>query len=168
MNRVFPVLLLLPLLLFPATPRAQQTIEGYWQDVAGRTTFQRNVSPSSTYGDWNERELDATYPQAKLIRRSAAGFDLADMNYDEKDYSVRVLRSEPERIAFVRKANWSACRMEHDCRLDGKELFCAMQSVCAENGRDVVDWRGDERYVRRQHCERDGGAQMQGIPVKCR
>jgi hypothetical protein len=156
------------LMLFSTAVQSQQTIEGYWQDVAGRTTFKRGVLPTETYGAWNERELDATYPQAKQIRKSAAGFELTDLNYDEKEYSLRVLRSEPSRIAFVRKAGWSACRTEHDCRLDGSELFCSMQTICEESGRDVVDWRGDERYVRRTTCERDGGAQMQGIPVKCR
>jgi hypothetical protein len=155
-------------LLFAASSiQAQTTIEGFWQDIAGRTTFKRDVSPSAVYGAWNERELDATYPQAKQIQRSADGFMLADLNYDEKEYSVRILRADEFRIAFVRQAGWSACRMEHDCRLDGKELLCSMQTVCQEAGKDVLDWRGDERYVRRAHCERDGRAQAQGIPVKC-
>jgi hypothetical protein len=163
-------LCVLVFLLCPALSQAQpaQTIEGFWQDIAGRTTFKRNVSPSAVYGGWNERELDATYPQAKQIRKSPDGFNLADLNYDEKEYSLRVLNSDESRITFFRKASWSACRMEHDCRLDGKELFCSMQTVCQEAGKDVLDWRGDERYVRRAHCERDGRAQAQGIPVKCR
>ena len=143
------------------------TIEGYWQDIAGRTTFKRNASPD-TYGSWHARELDATYPQAKLIVKSGSGFDLTDLNYDEKDYSVRVLRSDTSRIVFARKANWSACRTEHDCRMDGNELYCTMQSICPEGGKDVLDWAGDERYVRRSHCERDGRVQLQGFPVKCR
>jgi hypothetical protein len=158
------------LLLSVSNPQAQttQTIEGYWQDIAGRTTFKRNAAPPTVYGSWHARELEATYPQAKLIRKSGAGFDLSDLNYDEKDYSVKVLQSEPSRITFVRKANWSACRTEHDCRLDGKELYCSMRTFCEEEGKDVLDWTGDERYVRRAHCERDGRVQLQGFPVKCR
>jgi hypothetical protein len=58
------------------------TIEGFWQDIAGRTTFMRNVPPTSTYGAWNECELDATYPQAKHIHRSGKVFELSDLNYD--------------------------------------------------------------------------------------
>lgn len=157
----------LVVLLFSVSNVQAQTIEGFWQDIAGRTTFKRDVSPSSVYGSWHDRELDATYPQAKLIRKTVAGFDLVDLNYDEKDYSVRVLDSDVSRIAFVRKANWSTCRTQHDCRLNGNELSCSMQTICQEAGKDVLDWRGDERYVRRAHCERDGRAQLQGIPVKC-
>src|SRR5262245_29373681 len=158
------------LLLSASSLQAQTTptIEGYWQDIAGRTTFQRNALPTSVYGGWHDRELEATYPQAKLIRKSGAGFDLTDLNYDEKDYSVRVSASDPSRIAFVRKANWSVCRREHDCRLDGTELYCSMRTICQEKGKDVLDWTGDERYVRRAHCEQDGGVQLQGFPVKCR
>jgi len=156
------------LLSFASGAYAQATIEGYWQDIAGRTTFKRDAPPSATYGGWNQRELDQTYPQAKLISRSAASFDLVDLNYDLKEYSFKVLRADAGGISFVRKANWSSCRMEHDCRLAGSELFCSIQNVCVEDGKEVVDWRGDERYIRRAHCEQDGRAQLQGIPVKCR
>jgi hypothetical protein len=145
-----------------------QTIEGFWQDVAGRTTFKKDVSPSAVYGSWHPRELDATYPQAKLIRRTEGGFELTDLNYDEKDYSVRVLYADPLRIVFARQANWSTCRTEHDCRLAGDGLACAMKTVCRDAGKEFVDWEGDERYVRRAHCARDGGVQAQGFPVKCR
>jgi len=158
------------ILLCASSAQAQPagTIEGFWQDVAGRTTFKRNAPPSATYGGWNERELDATYPQAKEIRKSVSGFELADLNYEEKEYSQMVLYTDTSRIAFVRKANWSACRIEHDCRLTGNELLCSMQTVCLEAGKEIVDWRGDERYVRRTHCERDGRVQAQGFPVRCR
>ncbi|MGH2359114.1 MAG: hypothetical protein ACRDGM_01020 [bacterium] len=155
-------------MLFSVPNVQAQTIEGFWQDIAGRTTFQRNVSPASVYGSWHDRALDATYPQAKLIRKTGAGFDLADLNYEEKEYSIRVLQSDASRIAFVRKASWSACRTEHDCRLDGNELSCSLQTLCQEAGKDVLDWQGDERYVRRTQCEQDGRVQLQGIPVKCR
>ena len=62
------------LLLSVSSLQAQttQTIEGYWQDIAGRTTFKRNASPASVYGSWHDREPEATYPQAKLIRNSGA------------------------------------------------------------------------------------------------
>jgi hypothetical protein len=158
------------LLLFVSNLQGQtsQTIDGFWQDIAGRTTFKRNASPNSVYGGWNDRDLDATYPHAKLIGKSGSGFDLTDLNYDEKEYSVRVMQSDASRIAFVRTANWSVCRTEHDCRLEGNELSCSMRTICQEAGKDVLDWAGDERYIRRAHCERDGGVQMQGIPVKCR
>jgi hypothetical protein len=160
----------LAFLLFPAAAgqaQAPQTIEGFWQDIAGRTTFKRGASPSETYGAWYDRALDVTYPQAKQIRNSATGFGLTELNFDEKEYSVRVLHSSDSRIGFVRKANWSACRMEYDCRLDGKELFCSVQTLCQEAGKEVLDWRGDERYVRRASCARDGSVQAQGFPVKC-
>jgi hypothetical protein len=164
--------ILIALLAFPTaqaqTTSGSQTIEGYWQDIAGRTTFKRNVSPGSTYGAWNVRELDATYPQAKKISRAGTTFDLADLNYDEKEYSVKVVRADAGGISFVRKANWSSCRMQHDCRLAGAEMLCSIETLCQEDGKDVVDWRGEERYIRRAACERDGRAQLQGIPVKCR
>src|SRR5258706_4284869 len=155
-------------LLFASSAYAQNTIEGYWQDIAGRTTFKKDVPPASAYGAWYDRALDVTYPHAKLIRKSASGFELSDLSFDEKEYSIRVLSSEPSRIAFVRKANWSTCRVEHDCRLEGDGLLCSMQTLCREEGRDVLDWKGDDRYVRRTHCARDGSVQAQGFPVKCR
>jgi hypothetical protein len=159
---------LLFVLLFSSGIQAQATIDGYWQDIAGRTTFKKDAASSSTYGNWYERALDVTYPQAKLIRRSAAGVELLDLNYDEKEYSVRVVSADAARIVFVRKASWSACRVEHDCRLEAEGMLCRMQTVCQEKGADVLDWKGEERYVRRAHCERVGRVEAQGIPVKCR
>ena len=97
---------LLFVLLFSSGIQAQATIDGYWQDIAGRTTFKKDAASSSTYGNWYERALDVTYPQAKLIRRSAAGVELLDLNYDEKEYSVRVVSADAARIVFVRKASW--------------------------------------------------------------
>ncbi len=144
------------------------TIEGFWQDIAGRTTFMRNIAPASTYGDWNERELDATYPQVKHIRRSGGAFELSDLNYDEKEYSVKVVSADEKRIRFVREVHWSSCRVQHDCSLSGNEMLCAIETSCPEGGKQVVDWRGEERYIKRAACERDGRAQAQGIPVKCR
>ena len=43
-------------------------------------------------------------------------------------------------------------------------MLCSLENSC----RDVVDWRGEERYVRRAGCERDGRRHTQRIPVKCR
>jgi len=159
---------LLLALVFCSSLDAQTTIEGFWQDVAGRTTFKRGVDPASSYGSWYERDLDVTYPHAKHIRKSDAGYDLADLNFDEKEYSIKVLSSDASRIVFVRKAGWSACRAEYACRLEGDAMACAVQTLCREADRDVLDWKGDERYVRRTHCERDGSVQAQGFPVKCR
>lgn len=142
-------------------------VEGYWQDIAGRTTFKRGAAPTVTMGSWYARELDATYPQAKQIRKSERGFDLADLNYDDKEYSVRVLHANESSIAFVRKAGWSSCRTEHVCRLNGAELMCLLQTLCEEAGKDIVDWKGEERYIRRAHCEPGSRTEAQGIPVKC-
>jgi hypothetical protein len=33
---------------------------------------------------------------------------------------------------------------------------------------DVLDWRGEERYARRTHCERTSVEQALGIPTRCR
>jgi hypothetical protein len=52
--------------------------------------------------------------------------------------------------------------------LQADEMVCALENLCPENGRTVVDRRGEERYARRESCERLGRAQLQGIPVACR
>lgn len=148
----------------PASP----TIEGYWQDIAGRITFKRNPLPADRYGDWYQRELDATYPAAKHIRRAGSSFEIADLNYDENDYSVRVLQADEHQIDFVRKADWSPCRVEHSCRLTGEELRCAMETICVEQGKEYVDLKAEERFIRRKNCVRIGTRpQAQGFPVTC-
>ena len=151
------------------TPAAQaQTIEGYWQDIAGRITFKRNPLPADKYGDWYERALDATYPAAKRIRKAGDSFALEDLNYDERDYTVRVLNASDQQIDFVRAARWSPCRVHHSCRLSGAELFCAMEHVCLEGGREYVDLRAEERFVRRSNCVRtQTRPEAQGFPVAC-
>src|SRR5215208_6343901 len=121
-----PLLALLVIGFLPIPTHAQSTIEGYWQDIAGRITFKRNPLPADRYGDWYERALDATYPAAKHIHKAGHSFELFDLNYDEKEYSVRVLGASDTQIEFVRSASWSACRVLHSCRLAGAELFCAM------------------------------------------
>jgi len=153
-------------LSFPV--QAQSTIEGYWQDIAGRITFKRNPLPADRYGDWYERALDATYPSAKHIRRVGPTYEIADLNYDEKDYSVRVLQAHERQIDFVRKANWSPCRVDHSCRLAGEEMLCAMVTVCVEQGKEYVDLRAEERFVRRHSCTRGTTRpEAQGSPVTC-
>lgn len=148
---------------------ATRTVEGYWQDVAGRITFKRNALPGDQFGDWYARELDATYPSAKHIRRSGASYEISDLNYDDKEYAVRVLRAGEDHIDFVRAAGWSPCRVSHTCRLAGEGMLCVLENICLQQGVDVVDWRGEERYIRRDLCLRKGvRPEAQGIPVTCR
>ena len=159
--------LLLVAAILPAAAIAQ-SIEGYWQDIAGRITFKRNPLPADRYGDWYERALDATYPAAKHIRKVGSSFDLVDLNYDENDYSVRVLNATDKQIEFVRSAKWSPCRVHHSCRLSGAELFCAMEHVCARDGNEYVELGAEERFVRRSRCERtQARPEAQGFPVRC-
>jgi len=150
------------------TATASPTIEGYWQDIAGRIVFKHNALPADKYGDWFERPLNATYPHAKRISRAGPSFEITDLLYDAREYRVEVLRADAQRIDFVRAATWSPCRMNHVCRLGGDEMLCELEYVCRVGGRDLVDWRGEERYVRRQACEQVGRQEAQGIPVRCR
>jgi len=146
-----------------------KSIEGYWQDIAGRITFKRNALPGDEFGKWFSRELDATYPSAKHIRRSGPAYDLADLNYDEKEYAIRVLRAGADHIDYDRAASWSPCRVNHACRLNDEGMFCVLENICRDQGVDVVDWRGEERYIRRDLCSRKGARpEAQGFPVGCR
>jgi hypothetical protein len=168
MTRMRPlvVMAISGLLALPA--HAQSTIEGYWQDIAGRITFKRNPLPADRYGDWYERSLDATYPAAKHVRRVGPTYEIADLNYDENDYSVRVLQAHDRQIDFVRKANWSPCRVDHSCRLAGEEMLCTMVTVCVEQGKEYVDLRAEERLIRRHSCVRaTTRPEAQGFPVTC-
>lgn len=149
-------------------PLQAQTIEGFWQDIAGRSLFQRGASPSDSFGAWSARALDQTYPHAKEIRRSGAGYEVLDLNFDDADYRVKVLSAADDRIEFIRMTTWVPCAMRHRCSLQGEELFCSMERMCYEEGKHQVDWRGEERYTRRSSCERDGRQQLLGIPVRCR
>jgi len=151
----------------PVTANAQ-TIEGYWQDIAGRITYKRNPLPADSYGNWYERALDATYPAAKHIRRAGSSFEVADLNFDERDYSVRVLKAQENQIVFVRTASWSPCRVSHSCQLAGAELICAMETICIDQGKEYVDLRAEERFIRRNHCMRSQTRpEAQGFPVTC-
>ena len=163
------LLVLMMIGFLPIPAHAQSTIEGYWQDIAGRITFKRNPLPADSYGNWYERALDATYPSAKHLRRAGTAYEIADLNYDEHDYSVRVLQANDRQIDFVRKANWSPCRVDHSCRLAGEEMVCAMVTVCVEQGKEYVDLRAEERFIRRNSCVRNTTRpEAQGFPVTCK
>ena len=159
---------LVPIVLALVCTAAQaQTIEGFWQDAERRILFDRRAPASYKYGAWTQLDLEQTYPSAKEIRKAGDGYALVDLLYDE-EYSIKVLAADAERIRFIRTATFPACAMHHDCRLDRGQLVCALENLCHEGGADVLDWRGEERYIRRASCERDGKRQLQGIPVKCR
>jgi len=149
-----------------AQPADGKTIEGFWQDSARRILFSRNAPPSYAYGLWTILDPHQTYPSAKQIRRSASGFELLDLLYDQEEI-IHVVNASERSIEFTRTSTWSGCSMGHKCSLQSDELFCALENICRAEGHDVLDWRGEERYVRRTNCERTDGRQAQGIPVRC-
>ena len=151
---------------FPAHAQSGKTIEGYWQDSARRILFSRNAPSNYVYGGWTVLDLQQTYPSAKQIWRSASTFQLADLLYDHEEV-IQIVAASEKNIDFTRTSTWSGCAMHHKCSLQSGELFCALENVCREQGVDVLDWRGEERYVRRTSCERTDGRQAQGIPVRC-
>ena len=159
--------LVLLLLTLPGAAQAQSTIEGFWQDATRRILFDRRAPASYVYGAWSPLDQQQTYPSAKQIRKSGGGYELVDLLYDD-EYAIKVMSASHDSIQFIRSATFPACSMNHRCRLDGEQLFCSLENICREGGREVVDWRGEERYVRRAQCERDGKRQAQGIQVKCR
>ena len=155
----------------PSAPKQQdgrKTIEGYWQDTARRILYARDAPPGYAYGTWNALDQSQTYPAAKAIRRSGSGYELVDLMYDDSEHAIKVVSAGENRIEFIRSLKFPACSMRHVCRMEGDELFCALENTCEEQGRSVLDWRGEERYARRALCERDGRRQTQGIPVNCR
>jgi hypothetical protein len=143
-------------------------IEGYWQDTARRILYSRDAPPGYAYGAWNRLDPGQTYPSAKLIHRVGPKYELVDLLYDDKEHAIKVVSASDTGIEFIRTLVFPACSMRHRCRVDGDELFCTLENTCEEQGRSVVDWRGEERYARRALCERDGRRQAQGIPVNCR
>jgi len=145
---------------------AVATIEGYWQDVARRVLFTRDAPASSVYGTWVALDQEQTYPSAKQIRKSGTAYELVDLLYDDT-YAIKIVSANEHGIEFVRSPNRGACGMRHTCRLEGTELSCSLENICREAGGEVLDWRGEERYVRRAHCERVGRMEAQGIPVRC-
>ncbi|HKA41574.1 MAG TPA: hypothetical protein VKF40_06260 [Burkholderiales bacterium] len=146
---------------------AQKTIEGYWQDTARRILFTRDAPASYAYGQWTALDQSQTYPSAKQIRKSAKGFELVDLLYDDT-YAIRIVRADDRSIEFVRSAPFPACEMRHTCSLQGEEMLCSLENVCREGGKDVLDWKGEERYARRENCERGLRREAQGIPHRCR
>ncbi|HEV8261414.1 MAG TPA: hypothetical protein VGR01_06805 [Burkholderiales bacterium] len=149
-----------------AQARDGKTIEGFWQDSARRILFARNAPPAYAYGGWTILDPQQTYPSAKQIRRSGSTFELLDLLYDKEEI-IQVLAASEDRIDFTRTSTWTGCSMRHKCTLQSDELFCALENTCREQGREVLDWRGEERYVRRANCERTDARQAQGIPVRC-
>lgn len=143
------------------------SIEGFWQDKARRILFARNAPPAYVYGAWNMLDPLDMYALAKQIRRTEGGFELIEFQFEAEDYPVRVLNAREDSIEFIRTPRWSTCAMHHKCRLNGEELFCSLENLCREGERVVLDWRGEERYERRAHCERIARRQGQGIPLRC-
>ena len=160
--------ILLLLAMLPSAPAlAADTIEGFWQDSARRILFSRAAPPGYSYGAWTALDLEQTYPAAKEIRRAGNALEVVDLNFDDENYVVRTVKSSEQSLVFVRTVKFTGCAMHHQCRLDGVGLLCSLQNVCPKDGKSVVDWRGEERYVRRAQCARDGKVQAQGFPVKC-
>lgn len=144
-----------------------QSIEGYWQDSARRILFSRTAPAGYAYGTWQPLDMEQTYPTVKHIQRRGEGHEVTEMLYDDQE-AVDVQRSTDKSIDFVRTTKWSGCAMHHRCSLEGSELACTLVNVCPDGGKGVVDWRGEERYVRRASCERQDKRQAQGVPVSCR
>src|SRR5882762_9124997 len=146
---------------------AQNTIEGYWQDTERRILFARDAPPGYVYGRWTALDQAQTYPSAKQIRKSAGGFDVVDLLYDDEEV-VKVGRSTGDSIEFVRTNTWSRCTASHKCGLDGaNQLLCELETRCPKAGVDELVWRGEERYARRAGCEQVDKRQAQGIPHRC-
>src|SRR5215510_12260341 len=132
---------------------AAQSLEGFWQDTQRRILFDRNAPASYPYGQWTRLDQDQTYPAAKHIRRSGGKLEVIDLNFDEANYQVDTYKVSEDSVAFVRRVKWSGCAMHHRCRLEGDGMVCALVNVCPQEGKNVVDWRGEERYARRASCE---------------
>jgi len=146
----------------------ESSIEGYWQDSARRILFSAEAPPGDAYGAWTALDDKQTYPSAKRIAPTPAGVEVTDLLYGD-DHAIEVVGASKDTIEFTRIAKASGCAMHHSCRLVGAELLCALQNLCLVQGQKVVDWRGEERYVRRSHCERVGRLpEAQGIPNRCR
>jgi hypothetical protein len=144
-----------------------QTIEGYWQDIGGRTTFKRDAPPAAKYGHWSVWGLDMQYPHAKEIRK-LDGYAINDLNFYAKDYALKVLRATDNTVEFVRTAAWSPCRVHHSCEQLRDTMLCVMETVCRVGESDILDSRVEELYVRRAGCERlTKLPEAQGIPVRC-
>ena len=152
------------LLALVVSPAWGQTIEGYWQDSARRILFSPAAPAGYKYGQWTALDPEQTYPSAKYIRRSAAGFEVDDLLYDDQEV-VKVLAASESDIEFTRTTRWSGCSVHHRCGLEPDGMLCALRTSCGER----LVWQGEERYVRRASCERRQPLpEAQGIPVVCR
>ena len=144
-----------------------QSIEGYWQDTERRILYSPDAPPGYIYGGWTKLDQNQTYPTAKQIMKSAAGFEVVELLYDDEE-AVKVVRSAGERIDFVRTNTWSKCAARHSCTLQGpNEMLCTLETSCPVAGAEQVVWRGEERYARRANCERVEVRRAQGIPHRC-
>lgn len=144
----------------------RKTIEGFWQDTARRILFARDAPASYVYGQWTSLDPLQTYPTAKQIRKAGTTYELVDLLYDD-EHAIKVMSANESGIEFVRSAQFPSCAMHHKCRLEGGEMFCSLENICREGGRDVLDWKGEERYARRVNCERGPRREAQGIPHGC-
>lgn len=146
-----------------------KTIEGDWQDAARRILFSAGAPPGYKYGQWTPLDQQQTYPSAKQIRRSASGYELVDLLYDDQE-AIKVHQASEAGIEFSRTSRWSGCSAFHRCGLDGdRQLLCSIETKCPQAGAERVVWRGEERYERRASCERtQSRPEAQGIPSICR
>jgi hypothetical protein len=146
----------------------RKTIEGYWQDTARRILFSVDAPPGYVYGQWHLLDQQQTYPTAKRISRSATGFDLVDLLYDD-DEVIKVLKSSSSEIEFTRTTRWSGCAVHHRCGLEQDQLLCSLRTTCPQQGAgERLVWAGEERYARRASCVQTEIRRAQGIPVACR
>jgi hypothetical protein len=146
---------------------AAQTIEGYWQDTERRILFSADAPAGYAYGRWTALDQSQTYPTAKQIRKSANGYGVVDLLYDDEEV-LKVGRATEKSIEFTRTNTWSKCVAQHRCEMNGaNQLSCAIETHCPKGTADEVVWRGEERYARRTSCERVEVRRAQGIPHRC-
>jgi len=151
------------LLLLLTGTAAAQSIEGYWQDTERRILFSADAPPGYEYGRWTALDQKQTYPTAKQFRKSADGYSVVDLLYDD-EVVLKVGRASEKSIEFTRTNTWSRCVAQHRCELSGaNQLLCAIETRCAEQ----AVWRGEERYARRANCERVEVRRAQGVPHRC-
>ena len=73
------------LLMLLSGSAVAQTIEGYWQDTERRILFSTDAPPGYVYGRWTALDQAQTYPTAKQFRKSAGGYDVVDLLYDDEE-----------------------------------------------------------------------------------
>ena len=155
------------LLLLLTGTAAAQSIEGYWQDTERRILFSTDAPPGYVYGRWTALDQAQTYPTAKQFRKSAGGYDVVDLLYDDEEV-LQIGRATEKSIDFTRTNTSSKCAVRHQCELSGEnQLSCALETRCPKGGMEEIVWRGEERYARRASCERVEVRRAQGIPHRC-